>query len=151
MKKLTAIFLCMLMLAAHCAAQAGDAMGDLQAPPPTTPPGGEIDAGLVGVWEYSETDDLGGAYLYIYSFDEDGGFSYYERAYRVTDTVNGTYAASDGRVYLSGLVDERGTEWSDQTLEYSFGTDTDGGFLLIQQIMMVEVVLEKKEFRRSDD
>ena len=117
--------------------------------PTTLPPSGEIDAKLVGAWEYSITDDDGSTYLYIYNFGDDGGFSYYEREYRVTTTVNGSYTAFNGRVYLSDLVDE-GFKWSDQTLEYSFGTDKDGEFLLIQQELLSDgTLLEKMEFRRS--
>ena len=117
---------------------------------PATPPSGEIDAKLVGTWEYSTIDDVGATYLYIYSFGDDGGFSYHEREYRVTNTINGSYTASNGRAYLS-LVDDMGTKRSGQTLEYSFGTDKHGEFLSIQQLLWDGALLEKMEFRRSDN
>ena len=129
-----------------------DGIAGLRQPTPqlvALTPRGEIDAKLVGAWEYSTIDDLGATYHFIYTFGDDGCFSYYERAYRVTTTVNGSYTASNGRVYLSDLADEEGFKWSDQTLEYSFGTNKDGEFLLIQELLSDGTLLEKMEFRRS--
>jgi len=109
------------------------------------------DAKLVGVWEYSITTD-DEFYLYSYSFGADGVFSYYDREYRASTAVSGRYTASDGKVYLYGLVSDSGDKWKDRTLEYSFGTDKNGEFLLIQQLMTMDGgSWDKVKFRRSGE
>jgi hypothetical protein len=100
-------------------------------PEPPPPPSGGTDAKLVGTWVRSiGTSD----YRYYLSFKDDGSYSYVQISGSTTTTVTGRYAASGGRVYLTKLVDDMDRGLKDQSMGYSFGTDSDGEYLSIATV-----------------
>jgi len=98
-------------------------------PTPTPQPSGETDKKLVGFWVRDSSD-----YRYYLSFKDDGSYSYIQITGSITTTVTGRYTASNGRVYLTNLVDDMGRNLKNQSMGYSFGTDSDGEFISIATV-----------------
>ena len=109
-------------------------------PEPTSPPlNGGNDSKLVGVWVRNIHSD----YRYFLSFKDDGSYSYVQISGSTITTVKGSYTTSNGRVYLTNLVDDREKQLKDQSMGYSFGIDSDGEYLSIATILII--------FAESDD
>jgi hypothetical protein len=107
---------------------------------------------LVGTWEFVSN---------YYYFLDNGVFKY------TTPTsvapyltlYEGKYTTLNGRVYLTNIVNAiyESTKYKDQNLEYSFGTDKDGEYLLIPQYEPLSEeyggdvsTWEPKKFRRRN-
>ena len=100
-------------------------------PIPTPAPSSSIDARLLGFWVRSiGTSD----YRYYQSFKDDGSYSYIQISGSLTTTVTGRYSASGGKVYLTNLVDDMNRIIKDQSMSYSYGTDSEDEFLSIATV-----------------
>ena len=92
----------------------------------TTPsPGGNVDTKLFGLWK----DDVD---FFSYFFYEDGKFECYYEDFQLFLKSTGNYQVSGGRILLTN-VHNGNNEYSDTTLEYQFGKDDKGDYLLIGQ------------------
>ena len=108
------------------------------------PPSGSIDSKLTGHWrcETSIYDAMmRSTYVSItdYYFNADGTFSC-EDKYPNQYKFEGKYSAADGKVYFTEIKKSThliGGGWSDYTamdnvlMEYKFGSDSEGEYLLI--------------------
>ena len=115
----------------------GPAGGEQTQPSPsdTQQPGGSIDPKLIGNWNRTIGETLG--YRYYLFFKDDGSYSYIQITGSIMTTVTGRYTTSNGRVYLTDLVDDRDENLKDQSMGYTFGTDSDGEFLSIATILII--------------
>ena len=89
-------------------------------------PTGNIDKKLLGKWEF-----MGNYYYFL----KDGSFTYVAAPSPWVSVHNGKFTTSNGKVYLSNIVNVNfeNTKYKDQNLGYSFGTDGEGEYLLIPQ------------------
>ena len=114
MKKIILLSLCVCMLLtvlSGCRAEAESS--------------GNIDPKLVGKWEY--------VHNYCWYFFGDGRFNFLTSD--PISLINGRYTTSNGRVYLTDIVNVNfeDIKYKNQSLEYSFGTNAEGEYLLIPQ------------------
>ena len=101
----------------------------------TEPPNGGTDAKLIGFWVRSISSD----YRYYLSFKIDGSYSYIQISGSTTTTATGKYITSNGRVYLTDLVDDMDRALKNQNMGYSYGTDNDGEYLSIATVWFAVV------------
>jgi len=94
---------------------------------------------LVGLWVRDSSD-----YRYYLSFKDGGEYSYIQISGTITTTVTGRYTASNGRVYLSDLVDDMVRKIKNQNTGYSFGIDKDGAFISIATVWFALVGIDEE-------
>ena len=104
----------------------------------TQPPTGNIDAKLIGSWNFSRFSSVE-TYSCWYIFYADGTFKY-STTFN-TRSYYGEYSASGGKINFSnvwwfelkydGISETEHEKRSDVTFDYDFGTNSDGEYLLI--------------------
>ncbi|HRE68448.1 MAG TPA: hypothetical protein PLM56_15130 [Cyclobacteriaceae bacterium] len=92
-----------------------------------SPSGNDIDPKLIASWQSSAGE--------IYVFHTDGRFYHFTTLSR----VEGTFTASDGKIYFRNIVYEKGETWEilypDAIYEYQVGKDDHGDYLNIANFL----------------
>jgi hypothetical protein len=97
----------------------------------------KIDPKLVGKWRYMLN--------YYYYFNNDGNFNYISSSgLSYSSMYKGKYTASNGKVSITDIIyiNSADLKLKNQNLEYSFGTDEQGEYLLIPQYEAIAVKMD---------